>query len=981
MTMKKTTAVLIALLMCFSVMPAAGFADDNRALTEITGYEQKLLTEDYLEKSFIDLYDEGKLTVSKDMTAETETDGKGLLFTAKASVFSDGKIRIAGNSGNGKIDFDGNAVARITVDGLAARKTNAAVNIYIDDEEEPVTSIQLKAQPKEGSWTRDGKISQTIIGKGLKGEHDVYFTISFEGIDETKKTSVLLRSIEFAEGSIPVMDFHIDESLGTIAEMNASENHSAECYGEVDIMVPEEFDCEFTEGKAESVKGLDLEYLRGRGNSTWEMDKKPYKVKFEKGQDLLGMGTNKHWTLLANRFDNSLIRNRITYWLTRELGKDTGVYAIRCVPVEVVMNGRYYGSYLLAEQVRAGKNRVDIDDLEDMTELSDPDDIAITGGYLLSRGFGEDNDDQNIITERNEAFFIESPGFEKHTDEAKAAQKKYIQDYVRKVENAIYGDGFRDSSGKGYAEYLDVDSTVDYWWVQEFTQNGDAYKNSSTYLYKPRDTEEKAGKLYWGPLWDFDYVAWGDLEYECDPPEIFNYAVFSWMSKLRTDPVFLEKLRTRWKKIDSLLDEMTKDGGVIERYADEVGISQQYDNALWGFYTEDNEGGEPIPEITYNYEIDWLRRWIEKRRAWINQDGQLDKLEARTCKVDFAADDKIIETQYILEDEYCESFPEAPEKKGMTFIGWTDEEGNVIDEKFQVAGDRTITAMYVDSRVVSPIKDIFFKEQDIYEHYYTSDEEQQCLEIVYTTYPKYGIGKIAWSSSDENVIHINEDGDFEVKGAGTSIITATLPTGKQSSFTVHILEDTVLLDSMESFTLDRESLTLESGAYTQILINKEPSPCDSTSFSWISADSEIASVDECGVVTANNPGTTYVIALETDLNIYRRCKVTVTMNKEQKIDQAGKAKTSLKAKALKGHKVKLTWKKASGVSGYYILRADKKNGKYRKVKVIKKAGVKKWTQKKLRKGKKYYYKIRPFTRISGKIYKGKLSKAVKVKAK
>lgn len=136
------------------------------------------------------------------------------------------------------------------------------------------------------------------------------------------------------------MYFHIDESQGTIQSMNSSEDHSAECYGTVDLRVPDSFNADETfrdeYGVQESLDGLVLEYIRGRGNSTWSDIKKPYKVKLDKSVDLFGFGKNKHWLLIANRYDNSLVRNRMTYWLAARLGME---YTPQCVPVEVVMNG------------------------------------------------------------------------------------------------------------------------------------------------------------------------------------------------------------------------------------------------------------------------------------------------------------------------------------------------------------------------------------------------------------------------------------------------------------------------------------------------------------------------------------------------------------------------------------------------------------------------------------------------------------------
>ena len=101
----------------------------------------------------------------------------------------------------------------------------------------------------------------------------------------------------------------------------------------------------------------------------------------------------------------------------------------------------------------------------------------------------------------------------------------------------------------------DFDSLVDYWWVQELAINTDAYDTTSTYLYKKR-----GGKLYFGPLWDFDAVAWGSAEYYGDRVEGFNNTFFIWINRLKEDPEFLQAIHDRWPAIDAELEEVIKPG-------------------------------------------------------------------------------------------------------------------------------------------------------------------------------------------------------------------------------------------------------------------------------------------------------------------------------------------------------------------------------------------------------------------------------------
>ena len=197
--------------------------------------------------------------------------------------------------------------------------------------------------------------------------------------------------------------------------------------------------------------------MRGRGNVTWGFaDKKPYKIKFDKKQDILGMGKNKHWALLANRFDGSMLRNRLAMYIASRLGME---YTPKMLPVDLVIDGKYMGSYYLSELVRIGKNRVDIDELTP----DDNEEPNITGGYLLAiepnlsvKPAPEQN---TVTTERGEAFSFESPEFYSEDDDdilGTAQQKDYIKEYLNETEEAIFGENFKNSNGISYTEYLDV---------------------------------------------------------------------------------------------------------------------------------------------------------------------------------------------------------------------------------------------------------------------------------------------------------------------------------------------------------------------------------------------------------------------------------------------------------------------------------------------------------------------------------------------
>ena len=887
--MKRLRVILLTLALTvsmlapeFAMLPAAYAEDGSPAVEQsVDGTETAGDTEDpatettgsYDLLQMTDVYDSGGLTMFPEgmqdkITVEHSRDDRGILLTGTVADLKSTYITFGD-----EFCFDSGSVGRLYFDGLKDRDVgmDVEVEVYLDDGKSPIVTIPLKKQSGKNEWASKGDKSISLGTSGISGKHSVALMLNITGKKDTATTSVLLRSIRFCKTTVPVMYFNIDESQGTIEAMNNSNDHSAECYGKVDLVVPDEFNNDDTFKEEylpqESLYGLDLEYIRGRGNSTWLHEKKPYKVKLDKAQDLFGFGKNKHWVLIANRYDNSLIRNRMTYRLGRELGME---FTPECVPVEVVMNGEFYGSYLLCEQIRLGEGRVTIDDLDDQDPLAVTDDFLKKGSFLLSMEYFTGDTSRMFSTKNGMNFYIESP------EEKVDAYYEYIQAYIQKVENAIYGDGFRDADGVLYTDYLDLDAAVDYWWVQEFSSNGDAYVNGSTYLYKKKESDTEPAKLFWGPLWDFDFVAWGDLSYGMDPEGGLDNTPTPWFNMMKSDPVFLKAVKDRWQQEGGLRDKLkeitregteSEEGGLLDKYIAQMETTYMYDHEKWGAYES---------EFTeYRDEVDQLRDWINKRLDLV--DEAVEEISTEPHHVTFTVDGQVVSEVDIVGAIRQRNFPEDPEKPGFFFMGWVDEDGMSYKDGSRISTDLTLSAYFADESEVAQAKDIFFNDYDVY---CTIDDDlgpgKNIIEPHYTIVPEDAIDtKVTWSSSDPDIaepdkefylINLNKEGDVT--------ITATLKNGVSKSFRLHIVNS----EDMETYSdvvLDKTSMTLDPGEYSQVLAVTSPENCKLPELLWISGDEEVARVDEVGVVTGVAPGTTEVYAVNTDARIVRTCKVTV----------------------------------------------------------------------------------------------------------
>jgi spore coat protein CotH len=238
------------------------------------------------------------------------------------------------------------------------------------------------------------------------------------------------------------------------------------------------------------------------------------------------MPSSKDWVLLANHSDKTLLRNAAALDLGTRIGL---AWSPRSAFVEVYLNNRYDGVYQLVENIKVTKDRVNIDELAETDVGAD----VITGGYLLEVDFREDGHTMHSSIDDLPIVF-QSP------EEPVPAQQAYIEGYINELETVLHSTGFADPA-TGYAAYIDVDSFVRWYLVNELFRNVDANMWSSCWMYKPR-----GGKLFMGPLWDFDLAA-GNANYsDAFKPDGWHIRNAPWFSRLFEDPAFVARVKVAW---------------------------------------------------------------------------------------------------------------------------------------------------------------------------------------------------------------------------------------------------------------------------------------------------------------------------------------------------------------------------------------------------------------------------------------------------
>lgn len=341
--------------------------------------------------------------------------------------------------------------------------------------------------------------------------------------------------------------------------------------------------------------------IRGRGNNSWGYEKKSYKMKFPQKVNLfdLGTGKDKVWVLLANVCDQSLQRNHVAFELARHLeGID---FSPASLSVEVYLNGEYRGVYLLAEEIRDSKARVaiDCDGYETETDI----------GYLVELS----------SYAKGEVFSVGGRNYQIHSDlsekqSVRREQTKFIMDYLTTCLEAL-----KEGDRATIESLIDVDSMLDTYLAEEVVKNLDTGWDSF-YLYKA-----KGGKLYIGPIWDFDLSLGNANEGEETIDGLFAATRSGsgggnpWCYRPMELPWFRELVVARWdavkaKYIDTIPVEVREEGsGKLRSY--------ERNFIRWKIFgTTQNRETEAIRRLkTYKAHYEYLADWAEQRIAWLDQ--------------------------------------------------------------------------------------------------------------------------------------------------------------------------------------------------------------------------------------------------------------------------------------------------------------------------------------------------------------------------
>lgn len=381
--------------------------------------------------------------------------------------------------------------------------------------------------------------------------------------------------------------------------------------------------------------------IETHGNSSQFFEKKNYRIETqtENGENnnvpLLGMPEENDWILHGPYSDKSLLRNVLSY----HLGSLTERWAPRTAFCELIINGDYKGLYVLTEKIKRDKNRLDIANVRP----EDTEGDELTGDYLFRIDWANDAVDADGWTSFNGDHPFNYGYVEPNFKDIQPEQKEYLINHIATFEDALLASDYQET----YKDYIDVESLVDYFLINELAKHIDAFK-LSFYMYKEKDS--KGGKINFGPIWDFN-LGYGNYDYVCDnSPNDWIYpctAVPTWFDRIIEIDEVQDRIYCRWKELRSTVLDPNEVINFINSQADLLDEAQQrnfnrypvLDQYLW---PNSYIGG------TYENEINFLRNFMLLRIRWMDENIQL---------VDVSSCDQLTSIKNIDTDVVVSAYP------------------------------------------------------------------------------------------------------------------------------------------------------------------------------------------------------------------------------------------------------------------------------------------------------------------------------------
>lgn len=676
--------------------------------------------------------------------------------------------------------------------------------INVTDKNEMLLN-QLKMQTEESIYRVDcGDCEEYIVPwSNEKGEKYLFLPSSAEGYQKIKdgifeddSEIIVMRSSNVASVFVTIKNdilYSVDENKEYLAPAYAT-------------IINANGDIEYAK---------DLEYIKVRGNGTYNTQKKPYEIKLMYANGLLGMDTAKEWILLANAYDSSLLKNSLVQDFAENY---TDIPSAVNKPIDLYINGEYRGSYLLSEKVQVRDGYVEIIDLNKRnstangtTEITEYQQIVednisyvagienpkdITGGYLVEMVPEQLLDDSlsYFYTENGTLFKLKNPKY------ASKEEVEYIKGIFDELELAIAtDDGINPQTGRHYSEIISVDSWVQKYLLELVFQNSDM-SYASMYYYKDSDSVDS--RLYAGMPWDYDLCL----------PNIRSTDAFPFYKQmyLRADLLRFEEVRNAFQHIYETMFVPYIEKGLdtyLAQKKEEIADSYNMNAIRWNEIGRTNNFTRGYFSLEAN--IDYLslkmKASMDAMNKWIYEKDNY-------CVISF---EDVYE--YFLVEKGVKADFEPPIYANYInlFSGWKDSEDNLYSKEETVEKDIVYSISTVDLSAIFSASEPELWEMDF------SNIAPELLEKIIIGLRKNKAGEESILEKPISTINASVSGEeveiIFLKQDGTVLQTIYVPRGsKLKDIPVPDWEDGIFLkwkryDNGE--VLNENVYLLESAVY------------------------------------------------------------------------------------------------------------------------------------------------------------------------
>ena len=339
--------------------------------------------------------------------------------------------------------------------------------------------------------------------------------------------------------------------------------------------------------KAPESEVLELT-VRGRGNSSFKMPKYGLKLEFKDKVELFGMPKNRDWALIANYGDKTHLRNYMMTRLSEWLGAK---YTTKMQFVELYLNRKYMGLYLLSETVKVAKKRVNIEE-NDTTFLVEKED---------SKKF----DPPYIQTDKNGYYYhIKSP------KNPSPETEELLKNHLNAFENFMAEQYLHKASE--IKDWIDIDDYLLCYWVQEYSKNEDGNYARSVFF-----TWKKGEPIHFGPLWDFD-LAFGNASREQNKnPEDWYIRRYRLNYYIVHNSLVNNAAINYWNEHRETFRELI-DSIPVYRSMIEKAIKNEY--RRWPIIRNTENWALKDPYDSYDEAVETMIEWMKQRYQWIDKE-------------------------------------------------------------------------------------------------------------------------------------------------------------------------------------------------------------------------------------------------------------------------------------------------------------------------------------------------------------------------